>query len=41
MTLEKGLAPFHAVVEMQTAQPKNLISEIEIQKDAHQIVKRV
>ena len=40
MTLGKGIAPFHAVAKLkQKAQPKNLMSQIKIPKEAHQIVK--
>ena len=39
MSLGKDMAPFHSMAEIkQTAQPKDLISQIEISKGAHQIV---
>ena len=41
MTSSKGMIPFHAMAELkQTAQAKILISQILIQKRAHQIVKQ-
>ena len=40
MSLGKDMAPSHVISESkQTAQPKNLISQILIQKGAHQMVK--
>ena len=40
MILDEGTTPFHAMVELkQTAQPKNLLSQMQTRKESHQIVK--
>ena len=41
LTLEKGMASFHAIAELkQTAQPKNVMSQMYMGKEVRQIVKR-